>query len=126
MKTLTELDNLSASLLTKLPELMNTGTVYANDLFIRFIKYIVIVNSVYAVGNFILTTIVSVIIYRTIKSAMKKVIEDRHSDAGILAGIITIFGLMIIAFSVATFFEALTRIITALTVPELSVINYFK
>lgn len=121
METLKELDKISADLLTKLPELMQAGTVYANDLMARFVKYIVITNVV-EICLIILATIFSCVVNYLIYKNFKQT----YVGGDIVITLSTLFWFFFILFLGVETHTSVKDIITVLYVPELFIINYFK
>lgn len=126
METLKELDKLSASLLEKLPELMQDGTVYANDLLVRFIKYLVILNSVELFLASVLLFVVCMISYKWCLWIKQQDVHD-NADRWFVFCLVNFVSVLFLCIPLAYFcFTRVTVIITALTVPEVAIINYFK
>lgn len=120
MKTLHEIDNLASTLLQKLPELMQAGTVYASDLVHRFVMYIIILNAVELLG------IISILAFGCFIT--KKVLKWAKGDVDRMGGFICGF-LVFVCISIPLLGVAVTcfnNLVQVYFVPEMFIINYFK
>ena len=131
MKTLQELDILASGLLQKLPELMQTGTVYASDLMARFIKYIIVLNTIEVIASFLLIIIHAIVAVKWWKYAREQDAKKTgayHSSDYTGAFIITnvVFSMSVYIFLFINLGQSISDLIQINYVPELFIINYFR
>lgn len=126
MKTLNELDKIGAELLTKLPDLMQSGTLYATELYTRFIKYALVQNSI---GLVLVLGVLGLSIVGSIKWAryiMKEECSYSRNDLWfVFAMVHIVFGFIDVVLIMGVI-HASVSILQIVYVPELYLINYFK
>lgn len=122
MESLKELDKIGTELLTKLPEMMQAGTVYASDLMARFVKYAVVINSMRAV-----VAIILIVIFVTISYKCFVWVKSQDGEHLMPYAIVHLLGLALIYAPLITILcTSIQNIITLTYVPEIYIINYFK
>lgn len=126
METLKQLDILAGDLLKKLPDLMQAGTVYANDLMHRFILYVTLINGVTILLNILGIIILSVITYK-FYGFCKKNLEVWESGVSVflIGSSLFIYGIFVVEL-VDNIIYPVKTIIKIQLVPEIYIIDYFK
>lgn len=129
MKTLNELDTLASNLLQKLPELMQAGTVYANELTHRFVIYSLVKASITATVCSIVIVSYIILTVKWFKWCIKKESNSNmytRGDyyVGWVLGNFALFVLLLPALNGLT--QSFETIMQALYLPELLILNYFK
>ena len=115
MEALKSLDVIASQLLEKLPEMIEAGTLYGNDLFERFIQYSIIINTVML---FCFLIVIALCIYAIRYS---RSLNDSGDRFGIIM-ISTVVLVLFVLFSIGN----IVSLVRIKYIPELYLIEYFK